>query len=153
MPNELIHKAQRRILNAILREYHAVVSRSSADQSHIAHLLLVLPRTKGTRRGDLAEVIAVGKLYAKHLLADEWMRKINGVRNRISLRRIDRDKLVAFVQLERMTDAKISPRTPLLSNSGLLNQFDKRPSAAIQDGQFEVVQLDDGVIDTSSGKS
>ena len=52
-----------------------------------------------------------------------------------------------------MANAKIGPRTPLLSNSRLLNEFHKRPCAAIQDGQFEVVQLDDGIVNASSDES
>ena len=48
---------------------------------------------------DLAEVIAVRKFHAERFLANKRMRKINGVRNGISLRRIDRDKFVAFVQV------------------------------------------------------
>src|ERR1700730_11986710 len=81
------------------------------------------------------------------------MRKINGVTNGISPRRIYRDEFIAFVKFQRIPNAKISPRTPLLSDSRLLNQFDKRPRAAIQDGQFQIVQLNDGIINASSDES
>src|SRR5579872_99490 len=153
VPHKLIIKSQRRILHAISGKHDTVLSRCPADQSHIAHLLLILSRAEGASRRDLAKVISVSQLHAEGFLADKPMRKINGVRDRIGFRRIHRNKFVAFVEFQRMANAKIGSRTPLLSNSRLLNQFHERPSAAIQDRQFKVIQFDDGIINASSDES
>src|ERR1700684_533150 len=58
--HKFVFKAQGRVLDALAGQDDAIVTRSSADQSHIAELLLVFAGAKGSRRSDVAQIISFG---------------------------------------------------------------------------------------------
>src|SRR5579859_2975415 len=74
------------------------------------------------------------------------MREVDRVGNRIRVRGIDRDELVPLAHLDLAANLQILAETPLFADSRLPNHLNKGTSAAVEDGQFEVVQLDDRVI-------
>ena len=106
-----------------------------------------MQKTEGPRRGDLGQVVPIREIHPEGLFSDQGMREIDGIRDGISIGRIHRDKLVPFPQLQLAADAQIGPRTPLFANAGLLYDFHKGQRAAVEDGQLQVVEFDDGVVD------
>src|ERR1035438_9727490 len=106
-----------------------------------------MQKSKSARRCNLLQVAAVGQPHAETLLANQGMRKVDGIGNRIGFRRIYRNKLVALAQLDLAQDPEILARLALFSDACLLNHFDKRPGAAVEDRQFKIVELDDRIVD------
>src|SRR5580704_2811442 len=80
------------------------------------------------------------------------MREVDGVGDGIGVGGIDSDKFVALAQLELATNAEKSAGTALLADASLLNEFHERAGAAVEDGQFQVVEFDQGVVDASADK-
>src|SRR5208282_1458700 len=103
-------------------------------------------------RRNLFEITAIGQPHAEGLLADERVGEIDRIRNRIGVCRIDGNEFVALAQLNIAHDSEISARFALLPNAGLLNHVYKGTGAAIQNGQLQIVQFDDGVVDADAGK-
>src|SRR5579862_4151521 len=78
------------------------------------------------------------------------MREVDAVRNRIAVRRLNRNELFAFAQLDFAPDAHVASRPALLPDAGPLDHLHEWTCAAIEDWQLQVVQLDDCVIDARS---
>src|SRR4030095_3931383 len=78
------------------------------------------------------------------------MREVDGVRNRIAIRWVDRDELVALAQFKFASYAHVRTGPALLSDTCLLNHLHKRSGAAIQDRQLPVVKFDDRIVDSRS---
>src|SRR5271154_2736599 len=153
MANEFIGKTQRWILDSSSGKDDAVFPGSSADQTHVTHRLLIFAGSEGAGGSDLAQIIAILQLDLKGFPANERMRKVDGVGNRIRTGGINCDEFVSFPQLQFPANSQVSSRTTLLADSRLLDQFHEWPRAAIQDGKLEVIQLDDRVVDASSDES
>ena len=111
-----------------------------------------MQESEGARRRNLFQKTAIGQPHAESLLADEWMRKVDRIRNRIGVRWIHGNEFIALAQLDLAHDAEISARFALLPDAGLLNHLDKGTGASIQNGQLQIVQFDDGVVDADAGK-
>ena len=78
------------------------------------------------------------------------MRKIDSVRDGIGLGRVHRDKLGTFPQLELAADAQISAGPALLADTTLAYGLHKRQRAAVENGQLQVIQLHDGIVDAAT---
>src|SRR5208282_601452 len=75
------------------------------------------------------------------------MRKIDGVRDRVVIGGVHRDKFVALAHLDFAKNLEVFAGAALLADSGLLDQLDEGEGAAIEDGEFEVVELDCRIVD------
>src|SRR5579859_960581 len=106
---------------------------------------------ESARRGNLSQITAIGEPHAETLLANERVREIYRIRNRIDVGGIDRYEFISLAQLNLAHDPEIGARFALFPNSGLLDHFDKWAGAAIENGQLQVVQFDDGVVDADTG--
>src|SRR5580698_6873335 len=145
--DELILEAQRRVVDALAGEYHAVLARSATDEAHVQHRVLLLEEAEGSGGGDLADVAAVGKLNLEGFATDQRVREVDGVAHRVAFCRIDPDKLVALLQLVRAQDLQVDAFAALLADASLGNHLDERLRTAVEDGYLEVVELDDGIVD------
>src|SRR5260370_14493127 len=103
-------------------------------------------------RRNLFQITAIRQPHAEALLANEWVRKVNRIRNRIDICAIDGYEFITLAQLDLAHDPEIRARFALPPNPGLLNHLDKRTGAAVQNGQLKIVQLDDGVVDANADK-
>ena len=65
---------------------------------------------------------------------------------------MNRNKLVALAHLNFAKNPQILAGPALLADPGLLNQFDKRQGAAIEDGEFEIVQLHNRIVHAQPDK-
>src|ERR1017187_9799840 len=75
------------------------------------------------------------------------MREVDRIGNRISVRGINRDELVPLPHLKLAANLQILPRAPLLPNASLPNHLHKRTRAAVENGQLQIVEFDNRVID------
>ena len=78
------------------------------------------------------------------------MGEVDGIRNGITVSRIDRDKFVAFTHLDFAKNLQIFARASLLADAGLLNQFDKGKSAAIQNREFDLKAVEINAVKNNS---
>src|SRR5689334_2206463 len=80
------------------------------------------------------------------------MRKIDGIRNRVAviLHWVDADELAAFAHFQLFADAHVAAFAALLLHANALHHVHERLCASIQDWKFQIVDLDDGVIDAGS---
>ena len=58
--------------------------------------------------------------------------------------------LCPFPQLQLTADAQIGAGPSLLADSALAYGFHKRQRAAVENGELQVVQLDDGIVDAAT---
>ena len=155
--DELIVIAQGAVGDAVACEHDGVFFRGAADQSHLAHLLRLMQKSEGARGGDVAAVeiaVEVGdasrgarhQLDLKTFFADQRMRKIDGVGDGVSVGRVEGDELVAVAHLHFFEDAPVDALAPLRLQSGAQHHLHERLRAAIEDGQLQVVELDDGIV-------
>src|SRR5262249_47573709 len=130
-----------------------VFSRGAADQTHVAHRLFIFAGTESTGGRDLAQVVAIRKVYPEGFPADKRMGKIYGVRDRIGIRRIHCDEFISFPEFQFATNTEVGSWTALFSYSRLTDRFNERSCAAVEDRQFKVIQFDDRIINPATDKS
>src|ERR1700746_3316601 len=69
------------------------------------------------------------------------------------VRGIDTDAAIAIANLERTQDLQVTPPSPLMPNAGLLQHINKRLRRAVENGDFNSVDIAIDVIDATSVKS
>src|SRR3954469_7743715 len=148
VPHELIRITQRAILHPVTREHDRVLLACAADQSHVAHRFRFVQKTEGPCRGDVARVQVAREIDFERSLPDQRMGKIDGVRYAVAVvfHRIDPDELATFAHFQLFADSHIATLAALLLQSNALHHVDEGLRAAIEDGQLEVVELDDRII-------
>src|SRR5579863_6895055 len=115
--------------------------------------MLLLQETERTRGSDVLQVAAIGQLHLESLVADQRMGKVDGIADRIAFGGINANELIAFTQLVRPQNLQVRSLLTLLPDARARNHFDEGQGAAIKDGQFQVVELDDGVVHTDANES
>src|SRR5579864_464853 len=98
----------------------------------------------------MLQIAPIGEFHLEGFFADQRMREIDGIRDRVGVGRIDSDELVTLAHLYFAADLQIFSRPALLANACLANHVHKRLRAAIQDGKFEVVELNNRVVNSQA---
>jgi hypothetical protein len=78
------------------------------------------------------------------------VRKVNGVANGVTFRRINPDKFVTFAQFQFAKNSEISARAALGADPNPADEFHKWLGAAVQNRKLKIVELDNGIIDSST---
>ena len=141
-----IGKAQGAVLRAAGAEDDGVFRTRAANQAHVAEALLIGLVAKGAGGGNGAAVGFGGQIDAGFLAAD-GSGKVDGVFDAIAGAGIDADELVALADLDRMENANGFAAAALGADAGLEKGFNIGQCAAVENGEFEVVELDDDVVD------
>ena len=79
--------------------------------------------------------------------------KVDGVGNPVAAARIDGDELFALAHFHRLQNAQRFAPPPLLANTHARKGLHVGQGAAIQNGQFQVIDLDNHVIDAHADES
>src|ERR1035441_4995732 len=145
-------KTQRRVQHFVAVQHDGILHRRPPNQSLLSHGIGFMQKSESPRRRNLLQITAIRQPHAEALLANEWVRKVDRIRNRIGVCRIHGNEFIALAQFDLPHDPEISARFALSPNPRLLNHFYKRTGAAIQNGQLKIVQLDDGIVDADAGK-
>jgi hypothetical protein len=147
--DELIREPQRRRHGRLAAEDDGAGVGRAADQAHIAEHGLVFLEAEGAGGGDQIDVVAHGEVAAEALAAD-GLGKVDGVVDLISGAGIDADKLGAFSDFDLLDDLEVLSAAALLAEAGFLEGLDVRQGAAVEDGDFEIVDFDDDVVDAET---
>src|SRR3954469_5880333 len=95
----------------------------------------------------------VSELDGQRFAADHGVGEVDRVRNGVAFSGIDSDKFVALAHFERAQNANVCPGAALFANTGAADEIHKRPRASVKNGQFKVIQLDDGIVNSHANES
>src|SRR5258708_5253725 len=144
---EFVGKAQRAIHHAAIGQNDGIFQRAATDQSRGAKWLDITFETEGSRTRQ-----QVPKSFREHdhfdlLLADQRMRKVDVALHMKIFGRIDADAAILFNNFDRLGDLEVPTTTAQAANAGLIEQLQKRLSGAIEDGDFNRVDIDKHIVD------
>jgi len=146
---ELVVEAQIAVEDALAGEHDDAFFGGAADQAHVAEFLFVFAPAKGAGGGDFALVGAGGEVDDVSLAAD-GRGEVDFVGDGVAIARIDSDELVAFADLDALENAEVFAAAALAFQSDFAKGLGVRKRAAVEDGEFEVVELDVDVVDAGA---
>jgi hypothetical protein len=149
--DELVGKAERAADNAAAGDDDGVGVGDAADQAHVAEFLLVFAEAEGARGRDGFAVGAGGEVERDVLQAD-GRGEVDAVGDGVAVAGVDAEEFVAVADLDRLEDAEVLAAAALHFEAGVLDGFDVRQGGAVEDGEFEIVELDDDVVDGEAGE-
>ena len=125
----------------------------AADEAHIAKHGLVFLEAEGAGGGDEVGVGTGLEVAGEGVVADGFG-EVDGVVDGVAVAGIDADELVAggraFAHLDRLEDADVLALAALALEAGGEDGGDVGERAAIEDGDLEVVDFDDDVVDAEA---
>src|SRR5579862_5252741 len=159
IPNEVedlvadvfVGEAQRAVFRAVFAEDNGVFRSGATDEAHVAKPLFVGLVAESAGRGDVRPIGSVRQVDGRPQAPDGGG-KIDGVVDAVARPGVDADELVAFAHLHRMQHTNIFAAPPLGANAHAQEGFNIWLGAAVEDGQFQVVDLDNYVIDPHSNE-
>lgn len=144
---EFIGIAERAVHDAVLGEDDGVIERAAADEAHGAEGLDIGFEAEGAGAGEnLAEGIGVNDHF-DFLLADERVGKINVAADAKFVGGIDADAAAVFDDFDGLADFEEAALSAKTADAGLVEELHERLSGAIEDGNFDVVEVDEDVVD------
>ena len=125
----------------------------AADEAHVAEHGFVFFEAEGAGGGDEVGVGAGLEVAAEGVVAD-GLGKVDGVVDGVAVAGIDADELVArgrvFADFDGFEDANVLAFAALALEAGSEDGGDVGERAAVEDGDLEVVDLDDDVVDAEA---
>src|SRR6202035_3115750 len=96
--------------------------------------------------GDLGTIGSGGKVDGEGLTADR-VGEMNVVGDAVAFAGINSDELSVLAHLNTFQYAEILPAAALHPDAHLFRCFHVRQGAAVQNGQLQIVELDDDIVD------
>jgi hypothetical protein len=144
---ELVGVAEGTVHDAVLGEDDGVIERAAADQAHGPERLDIGFETEGACAGEnLAEGIGIDEQFDL-LLADEGMGEIDVAADPEFVGGIDADAAAVFDDFDRLEDAKVTAFAAKATEAGLIEELKERFGGTVEDGDFNVVDIDEDVVD------
>ena len=143
---ELVAEAEIAVEDALAGEDDDTLFGGAADEAHVAEFLFVFTPAEGAGRGDFAFVGAGGEVDLVALAADGGG-EVDFVGDGIALAGIDADELVALADLDVFQDAEVLAAAALAFEADVTEGLGVGQGTAVEDGELEVVELDEDVID------
>jgi hypothetical protein len=153
MADELVGEAERSVEDAFVSEDDGGGIRDAADEAHVAEHGLVFAEAEGAGRGDEVGVGSGFEIAGECIAADGWG-KVDGIVDGVAGARVDADELVAvggaFTDFDGLEDADVLALAALALEAVSEDGDDVGEGAAIEDGDFEIVNLDDDIVDAEA---
>ena len=147
MAAKFVRVAKGAIHDAILGEDDGVVEGAAANEAHGAERLDVGFEAESTgARENLAEGIWIDEEFDL-LLANERMRKIDVAADAEFVGGIDGDAAAVFDNFDGFEDAEVAAFAAEAAETGLIEELEERFGRAVEDGNFDVVEVDEDVVD------
>src|SRR3984957_8729216 len=146
MADELVIKRQGAVFYRASAKNNRVLFRGSADQTHVAQHLLVFAKSEGTGGSNLGAVGSSGQIDGERLAADR-VGEMDVVSDAVAFAGINGDELPVLPDFHALQDAQILPSAPLAANAHAGEGFHIGRGASVEDGQLQIVQLNDDVVD------
>jgi hypothetical protein len=143
---EFVGVAEGAVHDAFFGEHDGVLERAAADQAHGAERLDIGFEAEGAGAGEnLAEGIGIDEQFDL-LLADERMGEVNVAADAKFIGGIDGDTAAVFDDFDRFQDAKVAALAAKAAEAGLIEELKERFGGTVQDGNFDVVEIDKDVV-------
>ena len=143
---EFVGIAEGAVHHAVFGEDDGVIERAAADQAHSAERLDIGFEAEGAGAGEnLAERVGIDEEFDL-LLADEGMRKVNVTTDAEFVGGIDADAATVFDDFDRLEDAEVAAFAAKAAEAGLIQELEKRLGGTVEDGDFNVVEVDEDVV-------
>ncbi len=154
--NELVVEAEGAVLDFAGSDEDGAGVGRAADEAHVAEHGFVFAEAEGASGCD--EVgIGAGVEVAKEARGADGRGEVDAVVDLVAGAGIDTDELGAvfavFRDFNGFQDAQVFAAATLGFEAGAEEGFDVRQGGAVEDGNFEVVELDDDVVDAVSDES
>lgn len=120
---------------------------SAPDEAHVAHLVELMLEAEGAGGGDVGGITFGGDFHFEGLAADEGVVKEDVAGEQEAVAGKDGDAFAVAFDADGGFDAEVAAAAAVGANAGGLDHFDELAAGAVEDGYFEVVDLDIGVID------
>jgi hypothetical protein len=144
---EFVGVAEGAVHDAVFGEDDGVIERAAADEAHGAERLNIGFEAKGARAGEnLAEGFGIDEQFDL-LLADLRMGEVNVAADAEFVGGIDADAAAVFDDFDGLEDAEVASFAAKATEASLIKQLEERFGRAVQDGDFDVVQVDEDVVD------
>jgi hypothetical protein len=145
---EFVRVAQRAVHDPILGEDDGVIERASADEAHGSERLDIGFEAEGAGAGkNLPERVGIDEKFDL-LLSDKRMREVDVAADTELVGWIDGDAAPVFDDFDRFEDAEVATFAAKAAEAGLIEQLKERFGGTVQDGNFDVVEVDEDVVDT-----
>ena len=143
---ELVGEAEVAVEDALAGEHDDAFFGGAADEAHVAEHFFVFAPAEGAGGGDFALVGAGGEVDDVSLATD-GRREVDFVRDGVAVARIDSDELIAFADLDVFKNAEVFAAAALGLESDFAEGLGVGESAAVEDRELEVVELDEDIVD------
>ena len=129
-------------------EAHGVVERCAADQTHVAHLVELVFEAERPRGSEHGGVILRRDFQLERLTPNQRMREEHFTGEQEAVGRKNADALASAFNRYRFANPQVPFAAARLPDSGGADQIDKGLAAAVENRHFEVIDLDEGVVDS-----
>jgi hypothetical protein len=144
---EFIGIAERAVHDAVLCEDDGVIEGAAADEAHGAEGLDIGFEAKGAGAGEnLAERIGIDEKFDL-LLADLWVGKIDVAADPEFVGGMDGNAAAIFDDFDGLEDAEVASLATKAAEAGLIEELEKGFGGTIEDGDFDIVDIDENVVD------
>jgi len=134
--------------HAVFGENDGVIEGAAADETHGAERLDIGFETEGAGAGkNLAEGVGIDEQFDL-LLADEGMGEIDVTADAEFVGGINADAAAVFDDFDGLEDAKVAAFSAKAAEAGLIEQLKERFGGTVEDGNFDVVEIDENVVDS-----
>ena len=128
-------------------EADRAVERCAADESHVAHLVELVFEAEGAGGGDVACVDFGGNFKLELLAANEGVVEEDVAGEDEAVGGEDGDSFSVAFDGDRAADVEVAAAAAVSADAGVEDHVDEGLSAAVEDGDFEVVDFDEDVVD------
>ena len=146
MADKLVVKTKRSDLHRAGAEDDRIFFRRAANQAHVPQHLLIFAKSEGTRGSNLGAVGSSSQVDGEGLAANR-MREMDVVSDAVTFAWIHGNELAVLADFHTLQYAQILPPAALVPGCDLGKSLHIRQGAAIQDGQLQIVQFDDDIVD------
>jgi hypothetical protein len=144
---EFVGITERAVHHAVFGEDDSVIERAAADEAHGAERLDIGFEAEGAGPGEnLTEGVGIDEHF-DFLLAYKWVGKIDVAADAELVGGIDADAAAVFDDLDGLEDAEIAAFAAEAAEAGLIEELEERLGGTVEDGDFDVVEVDEDVVD------
>src|ERR1700756_3819685 len=149
--HKLIVEAQRPVKHALPVQNDRTLLGDAADQTHITQHVFVFLKAEGSGWSNLRSVVAGCEVDRESLLANRrW--KIDLVGDAVAFARINSNKFVSLADFQGLKNTEIIPAPALRFESNGTKGLNIRRRTSIEDGQLEIVDLYDHIVDAHANQ-
>ena len=149
---EFVGETERAVDDGVAGEDESVLVGTAADEAHLAHAVEIALEAEGAGGSEqMAEGIAID-VKIDVLAADGGMREVDGAPDAEFFSGINADAAAGIGDFEWLKNAEITPAAAEGTDAGAGEHLDEGLSGAVEDGNFDGVEVDETVVHAAGVK-